>query len=154
MKIHEYRCELSWAGSTGKGYRAYDRTHQVRMPPAKAELDMASDPSFLGDPALPNPEQLLTAAATSCHMLSFLALAAREGLDVVAYRDEALGRMPVSSQSMETILLKPRVTIAGAVEEGQFRRLMHEAHETCFIARSLRSEITVEPELEVLPARS
>jgi organic hydroperoxide reductase OsmC/OhrA len=147
VQVHEYRCELSWAGSTGGGYRAYDRAHHARMPPAKAELDMTSDAAFRGDPDLLNPEQLLTAAAASCQMLSFLALAARAHLNVVAYSDDALARMPMTTARIETILLKPHITIAGPVEEGVVERLVHEAHETCYIARSLKTEITIEPEV-------
>ena len=82
---HTYRTELAWVGSTGVGYDAYDRAHRVDAAPAEAALDLSSDPAFRGDPARLNPEQLLVAAASSCQLLSFLAVAARARLDVVGY---------------------------------------------------------------------
>src|SRR3954447_27001511 len=59
---HHYATSLIWAGTTGSGYDAYDRTHAVTAPPAAAALDLSGDPTFRGDPARLNPEQLLVAA--------------------------------------------------------------------------------------------
>ena len=67
---HRYRTELAWRGSTGAGYAAYDRTHEVSAPPAGVTLSLSADPTFRGDPERLNPEQLLLAAASSCQMLS------------------------------------------------------------------------------------
>ena len=91
---HTYRSCLSWQGSTGAGYDAYDRTHRVATPPAETDLVLSSDPAFRGSPGLTNPEQLLLAAASSCQLLSFLAMAARSRIDVVAYDDDAEAEMP------------------------------------------------------------
>ena len=74
--VHTYRTSLTWDGTTSGGYKRYDRTHQLRAEPAAAGLTLSSDPAFLGDPTLLNPEQLLVAAASSCQLLSFLAVAA------------------------------------------------------------------------------
>ena len=78
---HHYQSRLRWTGSTGSGYEAYEREHRVAVPPATEELRLSSDPVFLGNPDLPNPEQLLVAAASSCQLLMFLALAARSRMD-------------------------------------------------------------------------
>lgn len=150
MQVHEYRTELTWTGSTAGGYRAYDRTHQVRVPPAEAGLVMSSDPAFRGDASLLNPEQLLTAAASSCQMLSFLSVAARSNIDVLAYGDTATATMPMTSSRIETIVLEPKITVRAPADEALVLALVKEAHETCFIARSLNSDVRVNPTVEVV----
>ncbi|HTW05967.1 MAG TPA: OsmC family protein [Acidimicrobiales bacterium] len=150
MQEHLYRAELEWTGSTGDGYRSYDRRHTVRTPPAEAQLTMTSDAAFRGDPQLLNPEQLLTAAASSCQLLSFLALAARAGVDVVAYRDTASARMPMESSRIEEVTLRPKITVRSPADPAALAALVHKAHEECYIARSLCCEVAVHPEIEVL----
>jgi organic hydroperoxide reductase OsmC/OhrA len=146
--VHRYRATCEWSGSTGLGYDRYDRTHTVTAPPADAELTLASDPAFRGDPRLLNPEQLLVLAASSCQLLSFLAVAARARLDVVAYRDEAEGVMPEDDPPVRItrITLRPRVTVRGAVDDARLRHLCEVAHNECFIANSLNTDVVVEPE--------
>jgi len=144
---HTYRARVEWDGSTGAGYRAYPRAHTAWMPPAAEGLDLSSDPHFLGDPDLPNPEQLLVLAASSCQLLSFLAVAAREGVDVVGYEDDAVGEMSddVLPQRITRITLRPTVTVAGEVEPGLVERLLHEGHEQCYVANSLTTEVVLDP---------
>jgi organic hydroperoxide reductase OsmC/OhrA len=153
VTVHRYSTHCSWTGSTGVGYDQYDRTHVVAAPPAEGELRLSSDPAFLGDAALMNPEQLLVAAASSCQLLSFLALAARARVDVVSYDDEAEGVMDDSERpaSVRRIVLRPRIAARGASEE-RVRKLVDRAHELCYVANSLRSEIVIEPRVEVAPA--
>lgn len=148
--VHRYAATSTWAGSTGAGYDAYTRAHDVRAAPADGSLALTSDPAFGGDPSRLNPEQLLVAAASSCQLLSFLAVAARARVDVVAYRDEARGEMPASSGStpawVERIVLRPAITVRGGTpSDDRLRRLVDLAHRECFVANSLRSEIAVEP---------
>ena len=150
---HTYRTELAWSGSTAAGYDAYDRRHRIVAPPAVGALDLASDPAFRGDPTRLNPEQLLVAAASSCQLLSFLAVAARARLDVVAYRDDAVAVMPSGNQPMwiTRIDLRPMITLAspppdaGGPTDERLAHLAEVAHRECFIANSLRTEITVTP---------
>lgn len=145
--VHRYATTLSWAGSTGAGYDAYDRTHAAAAPPAAASLTLASDPAFRGDPGLLNPEQLVVLAASSCQLLSFLAVAARARIDVVAYEDQAEGEMPEDDPPMRIIriVLRPRITVAGDVADERLNHLSEVAHRECFIANSLRTEVVVEP---------
>src|SRR5262245_27341937 len=89
---HTYRATLEWKGRTGEGYQAYTRSHTIRIA-GKDELILAADPMFLGDPALHNPEDLLVAALSSCHLLTYLALCARARIAVVGYRDLASGTL-------------------------------------------------------------
>jgi organic hydroperoxide reductase OsmC/OhrA len=152
--VHKYVCRLDWTGSTGAGYEAYDRTHRVSCPPAGSELRLSSDPAFGGNPDLLNPEQLLVAAASSCQMLSFLAYAARARIDVHSYVDEAEGVMPEDDKPMRIteIVLRPRIVIAGDADEERVRHFVERAHEACFIANSLRSDIRIEPQIEFVAA--
>ncbi len=148
---HTYRSVLSWAGSTGVGYDAYVRAHDLHAPPAPTGLDLSSDPAFGGDPTRLNPEQLLVAAASSCQLLSFLAVAARARLDVVAYADDAVGTMPADDLPMRItrIDLRPTVTLADTDRaRPTAERLAHlteVAHRECFIANSLRTDVVVSP---------
>jgi len=144
---HTYLARVEWSGSTGAGYRAYPRAHTAWTPPAAEGFDLSADPHFRGDADLPNPEQLLVLAASSCQLLSFLAVATRAGLDVVAYEDDAVGEMPgdVRPQRITRITLRPVVTLAGEVEPGFVERLLHEGHEQCYIANSLTTEVVLEP---------
>jgi organic hydroperoxide reductase OsmC/OhrA len=148
--VHTYRCRLDWTGSTGAGYDAYDRTHRAGCPPASSELRLSSDPAFGGNSDLLNPEQLLVAAASSCQMLSFLAYAARARIDIVSYVDEAEAVMPEDDKPMRIteIVLRPRIVVGGEADEERVRHLVERAHRACFIANSLRSEITIEPQIE------
>jgi organic hydroperoxide reductase OsmC/OhrA len=156
--VHRYRTGLRWSGSTGVGYDRYDRNHTLTTEPATATLDLSGDPAFRGDPTRLNPEELLVAAASSCQLLSFLAVAARARLDVVDYVDTAVGEMPedVRPVSITRIELRPTITIGvprtadgpgTPPPEAKVRRLVDLAHHECYIANSLRTEVVVEPEL-------
>jgi organic hydroperoxide reductase OsmC/OhrA len=150
--VHAYATSLRWEGSTGAGYDAYDRTHRVGAPPAAATLDLAADPAFRGDPALLNPEQLLVAAASSCQLLSFLAVAARARLDVVGYADEATAEMPEDDPPVRIVRidLHPQIVLADTDRPRpapeRLAHLVEVAHRECFIANSLRSEVVVHPQ--------
>ena len=147
---HEYLATLEWTGSTGSGYRSYSREHRVSMATG-ADVTLSADAAFRGDATLPNPEQLLVAAASSCQLLSFLGAAARAGVDVVAYRDMARGTMPVDSVpvAVTDIELRPQIQVRDADAE-RVEALVGEAHDHCYIANSLRSDVRVLPTIEVV----
>ncbi|GAB97502.1 organic hydroperoxide reductase OsmC/OhrA [Kineosphaera limosa] len=154
MATHHYGTSLAWVGSTGLGYEAYDRTHSLQVAPGTS-LTASADPAFRGAPDLTNPEALLLAAASSCQCLSFLALAARARLDVTAYSDDATARMPEDDPPtrITDITLRPRITIRrGDADESTVRakvdRLVGLAHEECFIARTLKARIHLDPRLQ------
>ncbi len=148
--VHTYRTLLSWSGSTGAGYEAYDRTHRVELPPGAPALTLSADPAFRGSCELTNPEQLLLAAASSCQMLSFLAIAARSNIDVVSYSDEADAIMPEDDKPVRItrITLRPRIVVAAGSDLERARRIVGKAHHECFIANSLTSEITIDATVE------
>jgi organic hydroperoxide reductase OsmC/OhrA len=148
--VHRYEARTAWTGTTAVGFDAYGRAHEASCPPANALLQLSSDPVFKGDPAKLNPEQLLVLAASSCQLLSFLAVAARARVDVVGYEDDAEGAMPEDERPMRIarIVLKPRVTVRGTADtpdDARLRQLTETAHRHCFIANSLTTEVVVEP---------
>lgn len=151
--VHHYQAMCTWRGSTGAGYETYDRSHELRAPPAPQTLTMSSDPVFRGDPQRLNPEQLLLMAAASCQMLSFLAIAARARLDVVEYEDRAEGCMPEDDKPVRItrIVLKPRIVLRGAADAARVHRLVEQAHHACFIANSLNSTIEITPDIVIRP---
>jgi organic hydroperoxide reductase OsmC/OhrA len=129
------------------GYEAYDRSHEASAPPAEATLTLSSDPAFRGDSALLDPEQLIVMAASSCQLLSFLAVAARARIDVVDYQDNAEAEMPEDDQPMRItrITLRPRITVRGDMSDERIRHLVDVAHRECFITNSLKTDVVVEP---------
>jgi organic hydroperoxide reductase OsmC/OhrA len=145
-QVHRYRAECSWTGTTALGYDSYSREHTVQCPPAKAVSTMSGDPAFRGDPQLLNPEQLLVAAASSCQLLSFLAVAARARIDVVRYEDEAEADMPEDDRPMRitTIRLRPRITVAPGTDEAKVQKLVGLAHKECFIANTVTSKMDIQ----------
>ena len=146
-QAHSYQSQLSWHGSTGAGYDSYDRAHRVVVPPADGELQLSSDPAFRGNERLLNPEQLPLASASSCQLLSFLAIAARSRIDVVTYDDSAEAVMPEDQKPMRItrIVLRPRIVVAAGADLDRVRRLVDKAHDACFIANTLTAEIVIEP---------
>jgi organic hydroperoxide reductase OsmC/OhrA len=149
MPGHRYETHLIWNGSTGLGWDNYDRVHSATAPPAEQGIRLTTGESH-GDPSILNPEQLLVMSASSCQMLSFLHLAAKARIDVVAYEDEALGVMPEDAQPLRIteITLRPRITVAGDASEERVQKLVHTAHEHCFIANSLNSAMSIEATVE------
>lgn len=116
-----------------------------------AGLDVSAAAAYLGDPALPDPEQLFLSAVVSCHMLSFLALAEMQGCKVTSYRDQASAYLEKDQgplASIKRIVLRPAVSFdpAGKVpDQAALEKLHHKAHDICFVARSIKTEVSVEP---------
>jgi len=150
--MHHYRVTSRWSGSTGVGYEAYDRTHSVSTTPVTESLTLSADPVFRGDPSKLDPEELFVISASSCQLLSFLAVAARARIDVVEYDDYAEGVMPddIRPVRITEIVLRPRITVRGSVTEDRVRHLCEVAHRECYIANSVTTEITIEPAITIV----
>ena len=146
MLTHSYTTRLEWAGSTADGIRAYSRAHSGVTDPPTQQLELSADKAFRGDPALLNPEQLLVMSASSCQLLSFLAVAARGGLTVLAYADDAQGWMDMTDVPTRVgrIRLAPTIEVAAGTDPDEVVRMSHKAHEECFIANSLTSTIEID----------
>lgn len=152
-KPHHYATTLTWTGNTGtgtSGYRAYSRAHESAVP-GKPVLAATSDPAFRGDPARWNPEELLVASLSSCHMLWFPHLASEAGIVVSAYTDAAAGTMteePGGEGQFREVVLRPVVTIRAGDDEARAMALHHAAHEKCFISRSVNFPVRLEPRVQ------
>ncbi len=148
---HKYVVTTVWTGASDgptRDYKGYSRTYR-QMFADKLELTGSADPAFLGDANLVNPEELLVAALTSCHMLSYLAWCALEGVAVTAYEDKAEGVMAERGGAGEfkIVTLKPRVTVAPGTDLDKAHALHKKAHEVCFIARSVNFPVEHEAEI-------
>lgn len=149
MRNHHYHIQLQWTGNNGTGtsnYRAYERAYTISAK-GKPDLLGSSDPAFRGDRGRYNPEEMLVAALSSCHMLWYLHLCAEAGVVVTDYRDAAGGTMEEGADGggrFSEVILRPRVTIT---EEGMRERAeaLHErAHALCFIANSCNFPVRTE----------
>ncbi len=155
---HHYRIDLSWTGNRGEGtanYRAYGRDHLISAP-GKPPMAGSSDPSFRGDADRYNPEELLVASLSACHMLWYLHVCAVEGIVVVDYRDDAAGVMVESADGggrFESVTLRPRVTLAAhcADRQAQAERLHAAASDKCFIANSVNFPVHHEAQIHIMP---
>jgi organic hydroperoxide reductase OsmC/OhrA len=153
-KTHRYEVTVEWTGNTGTGtssYRSYERRHEISAGSQKPAIPGSSDPAFRGDNARWNPEELLVAALSACHKLSYLHLCAVAGIVVVAYVDYAEGVMEETADGggqFQRVVLHPRVTVTAGADLTKARALHHDAHALCFIARSVN--FPVEHEAEVI----
>ena len=142
-KTHNYHITTEWTGNLGSGtasYRAYSRNHQISAVEKTAPIHGSSDPQFRGDGARYNPEELLVASLSTCHMLWVLHLCADVGIVVTAYEDDATGEMAENadgSGQFTRVVLRPRMTITDGARVEDARALHGKAHHFCFIARSV-----------------
>jgi organic hydroperoxide reductase OsmC/OhrA len=152
--MSEHLATVEWRrGDQDFAGNRYSRAHDWRFDGGavvRGSSAPTSVPVPLSDPAAVDPEEALVAALGSCHMLFFLAFAARDGFTVDAYRDEAvgvLGRDARGRTSITTITLRPAVVFSGATlpDAAAIEALHHRAHEACYIANSLRAEVTIKP---------
>jgi organic hydroperoxide reductase OsmC/OhrA len=153
VKTHSYLTRIRW-DSGGEGtatYRSYRRDFTIAAC-GKPEIAGSSDPAFRGDAGRYNPEELLVASLSSCHMLWYLHLCARNGIIVVEYADDAAGTMQEGadgSGEFTVVELRPAVTIA----RGDPRRALElhgDAHRFCFIARSVNFPVEVKAKIRTL----
>src|SRR6266700_2181049 len=156
MPEHHYETSLRWTGNTGAGtrhYNAYSRNHEISGAGKAAAIPGASDPHFRGDRSRYNPEELLVASLSACHMLSYLHLCAVNDIVVTAYEDRASGAMaeaPDGGGHFTAVVLRPNVTIAPGSDSDKALRLHEEAARLCFIASSVRFPVTHQPAVSVL----
>lgn len=150
---HHYSTSLKWTGNLGTGtsaYNAYSRNHEVSVAGKYGPILGSSDPHFRGDKTRYNPEELLVAALSQCHLLSYLHLCAINNIVVTEYTDEAWGTMVTArdgSGKMTDVLLRPVVTVTAESDAALALELHHEAHRLCFIANSVAFPVRHEPQV-------
>jgi organic hydroperoxide reductase OsmC/OhrA len=149
--VADHVATIEWRSDGGFREGRYSRAHRWTFDggavvPASASPHVVAAP--MSDPAGVDPEEALVASVSSCHMLWFLHLARDAGLDLTAYRDAARGTMGKDDRgrmAVTRIVLRPEIEFAGEAPGAEaLARLHHEAHEKCFIANSLRTEIVLE----------
>lgn len=153
VERHTYKARVTWTGGRGEGtasYRSYRRDFDISCR-GKPVIKGSADPSYMGDVSRHNPEDLLLASLSSCHMLWYLHLCAESGIAVTAYEDHAEGVMevyPDGSGQFVIVALRPRVTISSDSDAGRAERLHQNANALCFIAKSVN--FPVEHQAEIL----
>jgi organic hydroperoxide reductase OsmC/OhrA len=154
-KTHAFDVQVRWTGNTGEGtsaYTAYRREHEISSE-GKPAIPGSSDPAFRGDRTRYNPEELLVASLSACHMLWFLHLCADAGVVVTDYADHAEGTMTLTDDGgghFVGVILRPAVTIREGCDPELAQRLHARAHYLCFIANSVNFEVRVEPTVNVV----
>lgn len=139
---HRYALRTTWTGNTGtgtSGYRDYRRDVTVSID-GKPELLASADKPFRGDPARWNPEDLLLASLSECHLLSYLHACVTAGVVVVSYRDDATGTMRedgCGGGAFVGVTLHPHVVVADASMVAAAEAAHTQAHKWCFIANSV-----------------
>jgi organic hydroperoxide reductase OsmC/OhrA len=152
-KEHHYSANLNWTGAAQgptSDYRGYSREYRVDFD-GKPSITGSAEPAFLGDLKLLNPEEMLLMALSSCHMLSYLALAALEGLEVLAYEDSPSGTVEQEGYGgrFTEVTLRPRVVIAAGAHQGRALDLHADAHKTCFVSNSVNFPVRHEANITV-----
>lgn len=149
-KHHHYQSIVRWTGNKGTGtsaYRAYGRDHEISGP-GKPTIPGSSDPAFLGDTTRYNPEELLVASLSTCHMLWYLHLCAVAKVVVLDYEDHAEGTMEETADGGGRFLhvtLKPQIIVTAESDLETAKKLHHDAHEKCYIANSVNFPVKCEP---------
>jgi peroxiredoxin-like protein len=148
---HTFEAQLEWtgAGAAPFDYDHYSRDFRVEIP-GRAVLEASSAPAFKGDASRVNPEDLLVAALSTCHALTYLALMARSRIPVLAYRDAASGTMDQHDGIVRftTATLRPHVVVPKGSDLEKARALHEKANKHCFIAQSVNFPVHHAPTFE------
>ena len=147
--MSEHKVGLEWKRESERfTYDAYNRDHVLTFE-GGASVRASAAPAYRGNPALVNPEDALVAALSSCHMLTFLAVAAKKRFIVDRYTDHAVGvleKNPNGKVAVTRVVLHPRIEFSGPTlpTPKELAELHEQAHGGCFIANSVTTEVTVE----------
>ncbi|MEX0980226.1 MAG: OsmC family protein [Gemmatimonadota bacterium] len=146
--MSEHRATINWElKGSDFSYEAYNREHEWRFEDVRVPASAA--PAFGGLPGHVDPEAALVAALSSCHMLTFLALCAREGHVVARYSDAAVGTLEKNAAgrlAVTRVELRPRIEFRGEPPDADALARLHDrAHRGCFIANSVTTDIVIRP---------
>lgn len=153
-KEHTYKIGLLWTGNNGSGtenYTSYERAHTLHAE-GKPDLFGSADPLFRGDSAKWNPEELLLASLSSCHMLWYLHLCANHKIIVQTYEDTPQALMRIEKNGAGQFVsaeLQPVITITQADQKQLAESLHSQAHRYCFIANSVNFPILLNPTITI-----
>lgn len=149
MTTHSYQVTVQWTGNKGLGtlaYDQYDRAHTINIH-GKPEITASSDTPFRGDSTKHNPEDMLVASLSACHMLWYLHLCADAGVNVVEYLDTATGilAMAPTGGHFSEVSLQPVVVVSDESMIAMAIELHELAHKKCFIANSVNFPVICKP---------
>ena len=149
--MSEHHASVVWRRTSADfTYDTYNRAHEVRYKSGAIVVPSSSAPAFKGDAERVDPEEAFVAALSSCHMLTFLAICARKRITVESYEDDAVGLLEKDGAKfwMTRVTLKPRVRFASGTEidAAKLADIHHKSHEECFIANSVKTDVTVVPQ--------
>ncbi|HUO93884.1 MAG TPA: OsmC family protein [Rhizomicrobium sp.] len=150
--MSDHHATIRWTRSSADfTYDTYNRAHDVVFKDGKIVVPSSAAAAFKGDADRVDPEDAFVGSLSSCHMLTFLAICARKRLTVDAYEDAAVGTLekgPNGKFWMARVTLKPRVRFAPgiSVDKATLGEIHHRAHEDCFIAISVKTDVSVEPQ--------
>jgi organic hydroperoxide reductase OsmC/OhrA len=139
---------LDWTGAArGPARDPATFSRDLALSVAGLAIPMSSAPGYRGDPARVNPEQLFVASLSACQALTYLFLAAKHGVAVAGYSDEAEGRLGIVEGRirMARVTLHPRITLDAGADEARARELVSRAHDGCFVANSVATTVEIEP---------
>jgi peroxiredoxin-like protein len=138
---------LEWSGAARGPTLSPAFSRDLEVSFGNLDVPLSAAPDFRGDGSRVNPEQLFVAAISSCQALTYLYLAARSGIAVVAYSDAAEGELQIvdGKMRMARVTLRPRIVIDQAASLDRARELVAKAHAGCFIANSVATAVTIEP---------
>ena len=146
--MSEHKMTLTWKrGDLPFEYQKYSRNHTWKFDGGH-EMTASAAAAYLGDPKNANPEEAYVASLSSCHMLTFLAIACKQKFVLDEYIDDAVGHMEKNADgkvAITKVTLKPKITFSGDKKPSaeELDKMHHAAHENCFIASSVKTEITV-----------
>src|SRR5579872_2082867 len=149
-KTHHYELTVTWTGNTGtgtSGYQAFERSHEVTVA-GKPTIAGSADPAFRGARERWNPEELLVASLSQCHMLWYLVLCAKEGIVITEYVDHPSGTLvetPDGGGHFEEVALQPHVTITTPERIERAIALHERAHDLCYVANSVNFPVRANP---------
>lgn len=148
MSLHSVRTAWRRAGQDFD-YETYDRNHEIEFEGGQRLLSSAA-PDYKGDASAANPEELFAASLSSCHMLTFLAVASKSRFVVDEYSDHAVATLEKNAQgrvAVTRVVLHPRAVFSGENQpDAEKLKAMHEkAHKACMIANSVACEVLIEP---------
>lgn len=148
--MSEHKTTLLWnRNESGFGYKEYPRAHEWTFPESGISVAASAAPEYLGERDRVDPEEAFTAALASCHMLTFLAIASMSGFVVDRYEDEAVGFLEKGENGkpwLARVVMHPSITFSGEKQptSEDLEKLHHKAHQECFLANSVKTEVTWE----------
>lgn len=147
--MSEHHAVISWTRSSKDyTYDSYNRDHEWRF--GGAPVSASAAPAYRGNAARVNPEEAFVAALSACHMLTFLAIAAKKKFSLDTYEDEAVGYLEKNTGgqlAITRVTLHPKIVWSAGVTvpQTELDKMHHDAHAGCFIANSVKTNVTVEP---------